>query len=511
MNALIRSILSQPPDNVLPGEYSQSTLAQVIRCVEQLAASSERPFQIVYGWSSEHFPDLPLLPINRQLPSEYWHNVQSKLKLPEDFFFLFDDGQQCFSLVGHLVDRPGISVFQQKSSVKALWTFDPIVHARVLTRLDSSVTPLPDPPPDSMPIRSSFMPQLIKQFEQSHQETQQSLALITGIMQVQKAIARELDFERLLELIGDTLSRTFHFSLGELELYDSEEERLVHHVTWYADAPGGSLSKHLQILLNVEEERILFQSGTPTVLERIQEHPIVLNHALVTVLGLRFAVFLPLMVDQEPIGLLKLYYGHWEAFTPARLAWFDELSRLMASAIQNAREHTRVFELATKDGLTNLHNRRYFEEQFYLELARSRRTGSPLCLLMLDIDKFKDYNDRNGHLAGDDVLLTVAGLIKNSIRTVDLIARYGGEEFIMLLTGADRVIGRTVANKIRSAVEKAPIPKEEAQPGGALTVSIGVAELKPTTKRMEDLIRTADKALYQAKDLGRNRVVLAED
>ena len=81
----------------------------------------------------------------------------------------------------------------------------------------------------------------------------------------------------------------------------------------------------------------------------------------------------------------------------------------------------------------------------------------------------------------------------------------------MLLTGADRVIGRTVANKIRSAVEKAPIPKEEAQPGGALTVSIGVAELKPTTKRMEDLIRTADKALYQAKDLGRNRVVLAED
>jgi PleD family two-component response regulator len=144
----------------------------------------------------------------------------------------------------------------------------------------------------------------------------------------------------------------------------------------------------------------------------------------------------------------------------------------MASAIQNAREHTRVFELATKDGLTNLHNRRYFEEQFYLELARSRRTGSPLCLLMLDIDKFKDYNDRNGHLAGDDVLLTVAGLIKNSIRTVDLIARYGG---------------------------------------GALTVSIGVAELKPTTKRMEDLIRTADKALYQAKDLGRNRVVLAED
>jgi diguanylate cyclase (GGDEF)-like protein len=510
MKALIRTILRQPPLNMQPGDFSQGTLAQIIRSVESLAAESGRPFQVRFEWSRKHFPDLPLLPIDQRSTQGVWTPMQHSLELPEDFFLLFDDGVQCFTLLGHLVERLGISVFQQRSPVRALWTFDADIYQRVLKRLDLPAVDLATPDAHTC-INQLFMPQLVKLLEEGHQETRQSLALITGITQVQKAIARELDFERLLELIGDTLVHTFRFSLGELDLYEAEKKRLIHHVTWYADSPGGSLSKHLQILLNIEDERALFFAESPVVLERIYEHPLFLNHDLIQILGLRFAIFLPLFVDGEPIGLLKLYYGHRENISAERLAWFEELSLLMGDAIQNAREHTRVFELATKDGLTNLHNRRYFSEQFYLALARSRRTGKSLCLLMLDIDKFKHYNDRNGHLAGDEVLIVVAGLMKSSIRSVDLIARYGGEEFIVLLADADLHVGERVANKIRRSVETAPIPHREAQPGGALTVSLGVAELKSDTKKLEDLIRAADKALYKAKGTGRNCVAIEDE
>lgn len=513
MDALIREFLDTPTPLFLREEFSQQTLGQLIHTLENLAAEERRPFRVVHGWRAGLFPDLPLLPVNRQLPLSAYQNLGAHLEADSPgLLYLFDNGAECFSLLGQLVDRPEISVFQQKLPVRSLWSFDRGLQERLLRELERRVpfrpVPLPErPQPDGLDAR--FHARLIKHMEESLLETRQSLNLITGILRVQKTISRELDFERLLELIGDTLLETFRFQLGELELWEPEENRLVHQVTWNMNGPGQALSRHLQILLDVEREIELFQAGAPVVMDALRKHPLVLNHRLVEILGLRFAILLPLFAGDERVGLLKLYYGHPEVISPMRLAWLEELSSLMASAILNAREHTRVFELATKDGLTSLHNRRYFEEQFNLELARTRRTGAPLCLLMLDVDHFKTYNDRNGHVAGDKVLVQVARLVKQGIRSVDLIARYGGEEFIVLLTGADLAVGRSVAEKIRSAVAEFDFPQGEGQPGGRLTVSVGVAELKASVRSLEDLIRRSDSALYQAKEQGRNRVVAA--
>jgi diguanylate cyclase (GGDEF)-like protein len=510
MDALIRQHLDAPFDRVAREEFSQVTLGQLIQTLENLAAEQRQAFRVVHGWRRAHFPDLPLLPINRQLPHSAYQNLEQHLDGDATtLIYLFDNGVECFSLLGQLVDRPEVSVFQQRLPVGTRWSFDRAFQQELLASLEQSLhfraIPLLGRPGNNG-LEGRFHGHLIKFFEESLLETRQSLNLITGILRVQKTISRELDFERLLELIGDTLLETFHFQLGELELYDADEQRLIHQVTWSMEGQGQTLSKNLQILLDVEQEQALFAAGAPVVLDGLKQHAMVLNHKLVEILGLRFAILLPLFAGDEKVGLLKLYYGHPEVISPTRLAWLEELSTLMGSAILNAREHTRVFELATKDGLTSLHNRRYFEEQFNLELARTRRSGARLSLLMLDVDNFKNYNDRNGHLAGDDVLVQVARLVKQSIRSVDLIARYGGEEFIVLLTGADLGVGRAVAEKIRAAVADFEFPHGDRQPGGRLTVSIGVAEMKPTTRTLEDMIRRADAALYQAKEQGRNRV-----
>jgi diguanylate cyclase (GGDEF)-like protein len=510
VDTLIRSLLDAPPPGSASGEFAQTTLVQLMATLETLAAERGRPLRVIHGWNRAWFPDLPLLPLNRHLPLKAFREIGSLRGSEAPLMaYLHDDGADCFTLLGSLVDRPSVSVFQQRLPVKTLWSFDRHLQERLLAEIDPAGVlraglPLQDGTADE--FHGGFHSRLVKGLEEGLLETRQTLNLITGILRVQKTISRELDFERLIELVGGTLLETFRFDLGELDLYDPLTDRLFHQVTWNKSSPDTGLSRNLQILLDTERERELFENGSPAVLDRLGRHPIVLNHKLVQILGLRFALFLPLIAGDERVGLLKMYYGHAESISAARLAWLDELSKLMASAILNAREHTRVFELATKDSLTNLHNRRYFEEQFDLELARTKRSGASLCLLMLDVDNFKHYNDRNGHLAGDQVLAGVARLVKGSIRSVDLIARYGGEEFIVLLTNADLQVGRRVAEKVRSSIAGHDFPHGEQQPGGRLTVSVGVAELDPATRNLQEMIQRADRALYAAKDAGRNCV-----
>jgi len=159
------------------------------------------------------------------------------------------------------------------------------------------------------------------------------------------------------------------------------------------------------------------------------------------------------------------------------------------------------------DQLTGLPNRRSFDNRMELEWNRAMRDKAVLSILMLDVDKFKLYNDTFGHLQGDEALKTVAATLKESIkRTVDLVARWGGEEFVVLLPNTDSDGAYKVAEYIRGAIEKAVIPCVDEK-ASHITVSIGVKTLVPDPQTdIIDLITEADKALYIAKGLGRNRV-----
>ncbi len=161
----------------------------------------------------------------------------------------------------------------------------------------------------------------------------------------------------------------------------------------------------------------------------------------------------------------------------------------------------QLFNSANKDGLTGLFNKKYFEEHLATEFAFARRHDTPLSLIMFDIDHFKKVNDTYGHLAGDEILRSLAHLISAMVRTEDLLARYGGEEFVVLLRG-DQASAYAMAERLRKAVEKHAFSfYGESIP---VTISLGVHTLSENSGSPLDLVMKADEYLYRAKNAGRN-------
>ncbi|GAB6090747.1 diguanylate cyclase domain-containing protein [Spirochaeta dissipatitropha] len=178
----------------------------------------------------------------------------------------------------------------------------------------------------------------------------------------------------------------------------------------------------------------------------------------------------------------------------------------------NLKRKTNMLErFALLDGLTGIHNRRYFDEQLEKEIARSLRGDHHLSVIMMDIDHFKDFNDNYGHGAGDKCLQRVARTLSDSLpRPSDTLCRYGGEEFVALLPDSDANNARVVADRLRKSVEDLSIPHEYSTASPVVTLSLGIASVESAAEQKtgaELLLKRADAALYSAKRAGRNRVV----
>jgi len=173
--------------------------------------------------------------------------------------------------------------------------------------------------------------------------------------------------------------------------------------------------------------------------------------------------------------------------------------------------------MTVKDGLTGISNRRHFDDVLLKEIKRAVRTQIPVSLVMIDIDYFKSYNDNYGHQMGDDCLKSIAEIMLAQIkRPADLGARYGGEEFAFILPETQMKEALVIAEMIRGSVESLKIPHEYSKAGSVVTISCGVATVYPSKKDNVDLllhslIGDADKALYRAKDQGRNQVAAAKN
>ncbi len=187
----------------------------------------------------------------------------------------------------------------------------------------------------------------------------------------------------------------------------------------------------------------------------------------------------------------------------------DANLRLTDQNQQLQRANEILAQLSITDGLTRLHNHRFFQDQLAREIKRCERTGDPLAMILADIDDFKQLNDRFGHATGDEVLVRIAGVMNEAIRESDFLARYGGEEFAILTTGTDIEGAETLAEKIRLR-----IANERWQPADhetktiGVTVSMGIALFRGDRRAF---FRDADRALYLAKDMGKNCVVVDEE
>ena len=190
------------------------------------------------------------------------------------------------------------------------------------------------------------------------------------------------------------------------------------------------------------------------------------------------------------------------------ISYLEQLTRQSSITINRANMYAKVLQYATLDALTGLNNRRQFELRLKQEIATTKRQKNPLCAMMIDIDFFKKVNDTYGHASGDSVLRMVASIIKEHLRESDIPSRYGGEEFAILLPFTKIEEAKIVGERLRKAVEETPIPIDKKNIN--VTISMGLAEFNPE-ETGEELFKRADKALYNAKESGRNRVCINTD
>ncbi|MEW5944210.1 MAG: diguanylate cyclase [Pseudomonadota bacterium] len=315
-----------------------------------------------------------------------------------------------------------------------------------------------------------------------------------------KVLITTLNPRELLKNALDKVLELTRSELGAIYLFDASGEYLEPFVTYGVDAQslpplknGDGIPGHAAM-----ERRTM-------VLEYIPENSYIrINTGLAYALPREVAAF-PLIYKEKVLGVMLL--GTFDRYRADELPLVEYLTNQIAITLDNALTHEKVERLSITDGLTGLFNRRHLSERMEQEFSKAVRYGLNLSLLVLDVDHFKKINDVFGHQVGDNALIAVAQTLRRSVRESDVAGRYGGEEFVVLLPHAGPDQARAVAEKIRLAVAGVRV---EGIGDKGLTISIGVASYPAIKARnLHELVRGADAALYQAKEEGRDRVVMA--
>jgi diguanylate cyclase (GGDEF)-like protein len=343
------------------------------------------------------------------------------------------------------------------------------------------------------------------------------------LRQAASAITRSLNLVEIIDIILEQLNFVIPYDSASVLLLQGNELEIVggHGFPDPAEVLGlkFSLDGDNPCALVYSTHQPFILEDAPMLYQSFTESPHDHIHSWLGV---------PLIVQGRFTGMISLDSIKSGTFTPdhARLAvaYADQV----AIALENARLFAQTQELAITDPLTGSYNRRFFFNQAKTEFERARRYQGPLSIIMLDIDDFKKINDTYGHLIGDQVLQSLAKLCKENVREIDVVGRYGGEEFVILLPETPLVIAPPAsmetmnnsdeitinsgavraAERLRLKVAQDPIPTEKAVI--QITISLGVAEYHPDIVSPEMLLDHADKALYLAKQAGKNRVAIFE-
>ena len=322
----------------------------------------------------------------------------------------------------------------------------------------------------------------------------------TGIM-----LASAANTEQTLSLIMQSALGVMRMAAGTLALYDEEHGMMQTKVVMGFDkTTAAPLNFEWKVRPKGLTSHIL-SNEMPTVIEDMSKETS-FDIAPLIRLGILSLIAVPLKVEGKIMGILYVDDFAPRKFTEREINTLNLLAAQAAAAIDKAILLERAETMAVTDELTKLYNHRYFLRSLEKEIKRAKRYGAEISLLMIDVDHFKNYNDTWGHLKGNGVLKTVAEILIHSARESDIVARYGGEEFSVIISQAEEGQAAVVAERIRQEVFDHPFPGEEKQPGGKLTISVGLATFPLDGQEAATLIECADRALYRSKALGRNIV-----
>lgn len=339
-----------------------------------------------------------------------------------------------------------------------------------------------------------------------YRETEASLVEHQALYQIGLLLTSAEDLSKILDLVVESAMRISGTPTGSLALYNPEKKefKLASSVGFspkFANLPpwkmrhGGLTDR----ILNAE--RALVVSDITNELAYVNK--IILDE------GIKSLVAVPLKLENKVVGILYVDDFVPREYKVREIAALTLLANQATIALLKAQTFKQVMELAITDGLTAVFNHRYFQERLTQEVKRAKRYRHPLSMIMIDIDHFKSYNDFYGHPKGDVILRAIADSVREVVRETDIVARYGGEEFAVILPETGKKEALAVARKIRTAIERESFYGEEILPQGQFTVSCGVATFPEDSQTRHDLIDRADKALYLAKETGRNKVCVA--
>lgn len=339
------------------------------------------------------------------------------------------------------------------------------------------------------------------QLEDSNKKLTSSIAEFFTLQQISQAISSIFDMNELLQFVNDIIIGVMGVSTSNIALYSTGGDRLKVQVS---------------NIFNKKERAILTDNiNTPYLKDAVDQGRTILNNTVnpdeydfTRGRNIKSLLCVPLLVKGRSHGCVLIEHSIPEAFDEDNVRLLEIITQQISIAIDNARLYEQLQEFANTDGLTQIYNRVFFQNRLQDELEQAQQLGYEVSVILYDIDNFKRFNDSYGHLFGDIVLKTLAQLVKESIRKDDIVARFGGEEFIILLPHTGKELACEKAEELRKKISELTIRDKDV--AASVTVSMGVSTFPTLAQTELTLLNSADEALYEAKNSGKNCVRMAK-
>lgn len=408
--------------------------------------------------------------------------------------------EKAAALRGDIYSLAGLTLLLVSAIVLLLWV---IIRRVVISPLHSLVEGTAAVAAGNLTAQVKVGPrdefgQLAETFNRMSRALQRRFLELQAMLDVSRTLSAGLDQREVHAQVLRSGVDLLDARYGAVFLYDSEGELRLESFTG-----GDEEARALGLLEGCDHIVQSVHSREPVVTDAKRCPEGCGAHAAEH--GYRWILSVPLLVEGHVIGAAAFYSPH--PYTQEEILLMGAMGRQVALAIRNAMDKLKLQEMAHRDTLTGLANRRAFWETLTQACVEAMRNGGRATLLMIDLDHFKTFNDRYGHLAGDALLAAVGRAMRESVRHTDLPCRYGGDEFTIILPAADEADARHVIERLTEKLAAIPHP-EGASSGAGVHVSIGIAVYPDDADNCAALVSVADRAMYEAKARSRERITV---